>query len=100
MTNREFFLQCRSTDIPLFVRVFNAVPADKLDWRPEPKARTARENDDRWQRGQADGRHTGLLQQFLAGPRNEHRQHQANVADRGSAEREASSLVSEWAAEG
>ncbi len=43
MTNREFFLQCRSTDIPLFVRVFNAVPADKLDWRPEPKARTARE---------------------------------------------------------
>ena len=42
MTNREFFLQCRSTDISLFVRVFNAVPADKLDWRPEPKARTAR----------------------------------------------------------
>ena len=25
------------------MRVFNAVPADKLDWRPEPKARTARE---------------------------------------------------------
>ncbi len=43
MTNREFFLQCRSTDIPLFVRVFNAVSADKLDWRPEPKALTARE---------------------------------------------------------
>ncbi len=43
MTNREFFLQCRSVDVPLFVRVFNAVPADKLDWRPEPKARTARE---------------------------------------------------------
>ena len=42
MTNQEFFLQCRSTDTPLFVRVFNAVPADKLDWRPEPKARTAR----------------------------------------------------------
>ena len=42
MTNGEFFLQCRSTDIPLFVRVFNAVPGDKLDWRPEPKARTAR----------------------------------------------------------
>ncbi len=43
MTNREFFLQCRSTDVPLFVRVFNAVPEDKLDWRPEPIARTARE---------------------------------------------------------
>ena len=43
MTNREFFLQCRSIDIPLFVRVFNAVPTDELDWRPDPKARTARE---------------------------------------------------------
>ena len=43
MTNREFFLQCRSTDVPLFVGVFNAVPEGQLDWRPEPKARTARE---------------------------------------------------------
>ena len=43
MTNREFFLQCRSTDVPLFVGVFKAVPEGQLDWRPEPKARTARE---------------------------------------------------------
>ena len=43
MTNREFFLQCRSNDVPTFVRIFNAVPADQLDWRPEPKARSARE---------------------------------------------------------
>ena len=43
MTNREFFLQCRSTDVPLFVGVFKAVPEGRLDWRPEPKARTARE---------------------------------------------------------
>ena len=43
MTNREFFLQCRSTDVPLFVGVFNAVPEGQLGWRPEPKARTARE---------------------------------------------------------
>ena len=43
MTNREFFLQRRSVEVPLFVRVFNAVPVNKLDWRPEPKARTARE---------------------------------------------------------
>ena len=43
MSNRAFFLQCRSVDTPLFMRVFNAVPADKLDWRPEPRARTARE---------------------------------------------------------
>ena len=43
MTNREFFFQCHSTDVTLFVRVFNAVPEDKLDWRPEPIAHTARE---------------------------------------------------------
>ncbi len=43
MTNRQFFLQCRSTDVPLFVGVFKAVPDGQLDWRPEPKARTARE---------------------------------------------------------
>ena len=43
MTNREFFLQRRSVETPLFVRVFNAVPTGKLEWRPEPKARTARE---------------------------------------------------------
>ena len=43
MTNRESFLQPRSAEGPLFEQVFRAVPADKLDWRPEPKARTARE---------------------------------------------------------
>ena len=43
MTNLEFFLQCRSTAVTLFVRVFNAVPEDNLDWRQESIARTARE---------------------------------------------------------
>ena len=43
MTNREFFLQRRSMESALFEKVFNAVPGDQLDWRPEPKARTARE---------------------------------------------------------
>ena len=43
MTNREFFLQRRSAEVQLFVRVFQAVPEGQLDWRPEPKARTARE---------------------------------------------------------
>ena len=43
MTNREFFLQRCSAEGTLFEQVFRAVPADKLDWRPEPKARTARE---------------------------------------------------------
>ena len=43
MTNREFFLQRRSIETGLFEKVFQAVPGGKLDWKPEPKARTARE---------------------------------------------------------
>jgi len=43
MTNREFFLQRRLVEQQLFEQVFEAVRADKLDWRPEPKARSARE---------------------------------------------------------
>jgi uncharacterized damage-inducible protein DinB len=43
VTNREFYLQRRSTEATLFEKVFQAVPADQLDWRPEPKARSARE---------------------------------------------------------
>ena len=43
MTNREFFLQRRSMESGMFEKVFNAVPGDQLDWKPEPKARSARE---------------------------------------------------------
>ena len=43
MTNREFFLQRRSMESGMSEKVFGAVPGDKLDWKPEPKARTARE---------------------------------------------------------
>ena len=43
MTNREFFLQRRSMEQRSFNQVFEAVKPDKLDWRPEPKARSARE---------------------------------------------------------
>ena len=43
MTNREFFLQRRSMECGMFEKVFNAVPGDQLDWKPEPKARAARE---------------------------------------------------------
>jgi hypothetical protein len=43
MTNCEFFLQLRLVEQQLFEHVFQAVPADKLDWRPEPKARSVRE---------------------------------------------------------
>ena len=43
MTNREFFLQRRSMESGMFEKVINAVPDNQVDWRPEPKAGTARE---------------------------------------------------------
>jgi uncharacterized damage-inducible protein DinB len=43
MTNREFFLQRRQMEAPILESVFRAVPDSQLDWKPEPKARTARE---------------------------------------------------------
>ncbi|HJS59172.1 MAG TPA: DinB family protein [Vicinamibacteria bacterium] len=43
MTNLEFCIARRKAEIPTFVRVLKAIPAGKLDYRPEPKARTAGE---------------------------------------------------------
>ena len=43
MTNREFFIRCWEQEYPAFVRVFKALPADKLDYRPHPRSRTASE---------------------------------------------------------
>jgi uncharacterized damage-inducible protein DinB len=43
MTNREFCLSKRKAEIPAFVRVLKALPADRLDHRPDPRSRTARE---------------------------------------------------------
>lgn len=42
MTNREFLLKRRQFESGGFERVLQAVPDDKLDWRPEAKSRTAR----------------------------------------------------------
>jgi uncharacterized damage-inducible protein DinB len=43
MTNREFFsLQCAS-EHPRFVGVLEATPADRLDYRPHPRSRSALE---------------------------------------------------------
>ena len=36
-------MQRQTTEAPLFEKVFKAVPDGKLDWKPEPKSRTARE---------------------------------------------------------
>ena len=41
MTNREFCLARRKSELPAFVRVLKALPEGRLDYRPDPKARTA-----------------------------------------------------------
>jgi uncharacterized damage-inducible protein DinB len=41
MTNLEFCLAKRKAELPAFVRVLKAVPPGRLDYRPDPKSRTA-----------------------------------------------------------
>src|SRR5690242_19191363 len=43
MSNREFFAQLCSHEHPLFIGVLEALPTDKLDYRPHPKSRSAHE---------------------------------------------------------
>ena len=43
MTNREFYIECWEQEHPTFVKVFQAVPPDKLDYRPHPRSRSAAE---------------------------------------------------------
>ena len=43
MTNLEFCRKQRKQELPAFVKVLKAVPQDRLDYRPDPKARTAQE---------------------------------------------------------
>jgi len=43
LSNREFFIQRWEQEYPAFVRVFKAVPADRLDYRPHPRSRSAGE---------------------------------------------------------
>jgi uncharacterized damage-inducible protein DinB len=43
MTNLEFCIARRKAEWPAFVRVLKAVPPGRLDYRPDPKARTAAE---------------------------------------------------------
>jgi hypothetical protein len=40
---KEYFLQLIDSETPTFIRVFEALPADKLDWKPDPKSTTALE---------------------------------------------------------
>jgi hypothetical protein len=43
MTDREFFVSTVAAEAPKFEKVLRALPVDKLDWKPDPKARTAME---------------------------------------------------------
>ena len=43
MTNLEFCRSRRKAELPAFVRVLKALPQGRLDYRPDPKARTAAE---------------------------------------------------------
>jgi uncharacterized damage-inducible protein DinB len=43
MTNREFCVARRKAELPAFLRVLKALPPGGLDYRPDPKARTAAE---------------------------------------------------------
>ena len=42
-SNREFFLQKWEQEYPAFVRVFRALPSDRLDFRPHQGSRSAAE---------------------------------------------------------
>lgn len=43
MTNREFYLQHCASELPRFLAVMEAVPAQRLDYRPHPTSRSAHE---------------------------------------------------------
>lgn len=63
-TLKEFFVQMTDSETPAFVRVFEALPADKLDWKPDPKSATALERASQMamEAGQLEGiLKTGIL---------------------------------------
>src|SRR6202030_4366928 len=41
LSNREFFIQRWEQEYPAFVRIFKALPAERLDYRPHPRSRSA-----------------------------------------------------------
>ena len=43
MTDREFYVQTWESERPTMVKVFRALLADKLDYRPHPRSRSAGE---------------------------------------------------------
>ena len=43
MTDREFFLARRQIELPAFVNVLKALPADRLDYKPHPSSPDAKQ---------------------------------------------------------
>ena len=43
MSTREFFLEHLKAEAPAFVKVIRALPAERADYRPHPKSRSAAE---------------------------------------------------------
>ena len=43
LSNCEFFIQRWEQEYPAFVRIFKALPSDRLDYRPHPRSRSAGE---------------------------------------------------------
>ena len=43
LSNREFFIQRWEPEHPAFIRVFKALPANRLDYRPHTRSRSAGE---------------------------------------------------------
>ena len=43
MTDREFFLARRKVELPAFVNVLKALPADRLDYKPHPDSPSAQQ---------------------------------------------------------
>jgi uncharacterized damage-inducible protein DinB len=58
-TNQEFFAKCWENEIPAFIRVLKALPADRLDYKPHEKNSSA--GDLAWQVAQEQGHLSELL---------------------------------------
>lgn len=43
MTSREFFLERRRAELPVFLKVLRALPADRLDYQPHERCPSARQ---------------------------------------------------------
>ena len=64
MTNLEFCIARRKAERPVFLRVLRAIPQQRLDYRPDPKARTAAELA--WLLATEEAALTGLLEDGVA----------------------------------